>query len=108
MKIQCHCGQPIVDQSDELPGKAHLIPDQDWFGLFDDIDNEVIDGLKGGGMQQDGAYMVLRTLINRAARSMWQCSACGRLYVDDSKGQTHCFRPEAGGGSTSVLGGGDQ
>lgn len=43
MKIGCHCGPSIIDQTDELPHQGYLIPDQDWFATYDAIDDQVID-----------------------------------------------------------------
>ena len=34
MKIRCECGHIIVDQSDNLPYKAHLIPDTQMEHIF--------------------------------------------------------------------------
>ena len=43
MKIGCHCGATISDSSDYVAHKAHLTPDQDIYGVWDGIDDEVID-----------------------------------------------------------------
>ncbi len=40
MKIECRCGRMIIDQTDCLPYKAHLIPDQEWFQVHDDRDGK--------------------------------------------------------------------
>ncbi|MDF1839381.1 MAG: hypothetical protein P1V35_16055 [Planctomycetota bacterium] len=94
MKIECHCGQLLVDPSDDLSGKAHLIPDQDWLALMDDLDEKVVDGVREGQLNPEGAYMALRTLLSKASRPDWQCSGFGRLYLDGAGGKTVCFRPE--------------
>jgi hypothetical protein len=38
-KLLCNCGQVIIDQSDFIRNKAHIIADQDYFDFFDEIEN---------------------------------------------------------------------
>lgn len=78
MKIRCNCGAVIVDQTDFIPYKAHLIADQDWHDFADSAE-------KTG---QIDASLV---------RQCYQCTACGRLYVDDADRVLHVFVPEAPG-----------
>lgn len=94
VKIGCYCGEPIVDQTDDLPHKGHVIPDQEWFAIYDAIDDEVINPVAEGKLSQEKAYQCARQIIGRGARLAWQCRKCGRLYVDDADGQLHCFAPE--------------
>lgn len=95
MKIECHCGALIVDQTDDLPHKAHLIPDQEWFATLDRIDAEVIEPLAARRLTAEGASMRTRSLLIGAVRMAWQCRSCGRLYVDDASRELRCFVPEA-------------
>jgi hypothetical protein len=94
VKIGCHCGAVIVDQTDDLPFKGHLIPDQEWFATYDAIDDQVINPIADGRLRREVAYRLARTIISRPAREMWQCTACGRLYIDDFRGRLRCFLPE--------------
>jgi hypothetical protein len=94
VKIGCYCGAVIVDQTDDLPQKAHLIPDQKWFAIYDAIDDEVIDPVADGQLTKKAAYHHARGIIGRNARLMWQCETCGRLYIDGLDGQLRCFIPE--------------
>lgn len=94
MKIGCHCGETILDQTDYLPHKAHIIPDQDWFVAFDGIDDEVIKPVAEGRISKDAACMHARRIVSRNARLMWQCRDCGRLYIEQRDGQLRCFAPE--------------
>jgi hypothetical protein len=94
MKIGCRCGATIVDQTDYLPHKGHLIPDQEWLTTYDAIDDEVVDPLADGRLGKEAAYHHARRVISRAARPVWQCRACGRLYVDGPDGRLRCFLPE--------------
>ena len=36
-KVTCNCGSIIHDVSDDLPYKAHLLADQDFFDFFDEV-----------------------------------------------------------------------
>lgn len=103
MKIGCHCGALLVDQADDLPHKGHLIPDQEWFATYDAIDDEIIDLVADGRLSKEAAYHHARRIINRSARLMWQCRACGRLYIDGLDGQLRCFVPEGEPEDREVL-----
>jgi hypothetical protein len=105
MKITCHCGQLIVDQTDDLPQKAHLIPDQKWLAMFDAIETEVIDPLAARRLTTEGAYMRLREIMISAVRMMWQCSQCGRLYVDDHNHRLQSYLPEDDNTEKRILAG---
>jgi hypothetical protein len=103
VKIGCHCGASIIDQTDDLPYKGHLIPDQEWFATYDAIDDEVIDPVSGGQLSNKEAYRRTREIISRQARLMWQCRACGRLYIDGVDGQLRCFVPEGEQSDCEIL-----
>jgi hypothetical protein len=92
MKIDCPCGASIRDQTDNLPDKAHLITDQEWFPTFDAID-KVIDDVIAKRTDADAAYIAIRRILGSAARHVYQCRACGRLFVDDQQRQLHPFAP---------------
>lgn len=81
MKIQCPCGQLLVDAGDRLPGKSHMIPDEALFDLYDGIDN-MIERLGAGKLTVDEACMKIRQLLARDMRLAWHCPACGHLYID--------------------------
>lgn len=94
MKIGCHCGATICDSTDYISYKAHLTPDQEIYGVWDGIDDEVIDRVASGELPAEDAYMVSRRIISSPTRAMWQCFKCGRLYIDGPDGELHCFVPE--------------
>lgn len=102
MKIHCDCGHPIVDQTDALPYKAHLIPDQHWFTLLDAID-DAIETAARHPQQQEREMMRLRTLVGQLSRTVWQCSACGTLFVDVDHADPKRFRPVDTPPQSSVL-----
>lgn len=83
MKIGCHCGFVIPDQTDFLSYKGHLVADQD-----------VEDFVESSESQRsvDSSYM----------RLCYQCPQCGRLYVEDASRVLNVFTPE--GHQVQVLG----
>jgi hypothetical protein len=103
MKIGCHCGATIFDQTDDLPQKGHLIPDQEWFATYDAMDDEVIVPLTQGAIDKEKAFRLSRQVISRASRLMYQCNVCGRLYVDDNQGALHCYIPADEKTSREIL-----
>jgi len=103
LKLGCHCGAVIVDQTDDLPQKGHLIPDQEWFATYDAIDDEVINPLAEGQLSREEAYHLARQIISRQARLMWQCQACGRLYIDDQQNELQCYVPESEQTAREIL-----
>jgi hypothetical protein len=107
MKIGCDCGATIVDQTDDLPHKAHLVPDQSWFTLLDAMDEQVIEPLAEGRLDEAAASHRSRTIIGNLARAMYQCTACGRLYLSDPAGSLQCFVPSTPGTDREVLRGWD-
>ena len=93
MKINCQCGAVIHNSTDDLPGKAHLIPDQAWCTMWDAID-QVLSAVANGSQTPEVASMKARKIVrNAGTRFMWQCGACGRLYIDDRRGGLQCFLP---------------
>lgn len=103
MKIGCQCGATIFDQTDDLPHKAHLIPDQEWFAKFDALDDKVIDPLVRGELTPQAAYMLARAILCEAARLMWQCATCGRLYIDDRANELQSYLPAEDTTAKEVL-----
>lgn len=102
MKIPCHCGYEILDVTDDVPQKGHLIPDQDWFATYDALDG-LIDEVADGRSSKELAYHRAREIVSRSARPMWQCRKCGRLYIDGLDKQLRCFNPEGGSTAFELL-----
>jgi hypothetical protein len=103
MKIGCHCGATIFDQTDDLPQKGHLIPDQEWFATYDAMDDEVIVPLADGAIDKEKAFRLSRWVISRASRLIYQCSVFGRLYIADNQGRLHCYLPSDEATSKGIL-----
>ena len=93
MKFSCDCGRIISDQTDALPHKAHLIPDQLWNSLWDEIDANILLPLSQRRLTEEAASMRLRTLISNATRLAYQCPDCGRLFLDVKQPALHAFVP---------------
>ncbi len=72
MKIGCYCGTVISDNTDYLPHKGHLIPDQNWFDTFDAVD-DVIDRVVAGQITKEDAYSDAREAIGKSARMVYEC-----------------------------------
>ena len=102
MKIKCHCGRMILVGGDASPSKGHVVPDQAWSHLFEQVD-ELIETGCNTREQRDVALMKIRTLFSAAARQVWHCVGCGRLFLDGPDGVLHCYRPERGDGVVRVL-----
>ncbi len=103
MKIVCSCGASIVDQTDYLPHKGHLIPDQEWFAVFDALDADIIDALASGRLPRPDAYRLAREIIRQASRLMYQCRSCGRLFIDDMQHELQTYVPAAEETSREIL-----
>lgn len=102
MKFDCTCSATIIDQTDDLPHKARLIPDQNWSATFEAIDAEVIAPLAAGRITEDAAAHLVRTIVLRSTRLMYQCRECGRLHLDDCRKQLQRYAPE-GDGARDIL-----
>lgn len=94
MKIECTCGSMIFDGGDDLPHKAHTVPDRLWNKTFDAIDKLVENAATKA--QRDAACTKIRSLFADAARLAWQCRDCGRLYMDDAARDLQAYAPEDG------------
>lgn len=91
MKIGCHCGNTIFDQTDDLSNKAHFIPDQGWNDMWGAIDELFGAVARGAIKPNDAWYKACEIVRNAGTRTMWQCGECGRLYLDDRTGNLQCY-----------------
>jgi hypothetical protein len=102
MKTRCECGETITDQTDYLPYKAHFISDQDWFGVFDAID-QIVSEVATGRMTIDDAQTAVRRTHLTASRHMYQCGKCGRLLVVDLQRKVNIYAPTSDTDSRQIL-----
>ncbi|MEQ1753681.1 MAG: hypothetical protein ABL973_06075 [Micropepsaceae bacterium] len=92
MKIQCACGSVIHDGGDGLSNKAHLISDQSLFPLFDAIDRVLMLECSSA-VAREAACTKLRSLVTKSSRLAWECSNCGRLYLNQGQGNPREYLP---------------
>lgn len=90
MKILCPCGAIISDSTDGLPRKGHIIPDQEWIPLTDALEKVIGDAMSWR-LEAEAAFMQVHLLLGAAARSVYQCRECGRLFANDREYKTHVF-----------------
>lgn len=102
MKIPCRCGALLVDSSDDHPHKAHLVSDQDWLTTLDAID-ATIELAAGARIDPAAACQRVREVLVPRTRRLWQCRACGRLYVEGRDRQPQCFVPEGASVDRELL-----
>lgn len=97
MKIECVCGAMIVDQCEELPNKAHIIPDDNYWGLLRAIDDAITKSGPSAAAREAAALTVVDLVINMS-KSMYQCGNCGRVYIDGPAPtfNTYQFNPNDG------------
>jgi hypothetical protein len=84
MKIICRCGALILDNVNNAPFKAHVIPDQDWDGLLEAID-AAIEQSGPSPADKEAACMSVRRHIGSLSRLARQCNECGNVYLDDQQ-----------------------
>lgn len=91
MKIKCLCGNVLRDQTDFVPFKARLIPDQDTDDLAGFAEKKIEQAPK-----HSPAGAIVLSAIFQHSRTLYQCRNCGRIYVDDPEGgdTMQVFRPE--------------
>lgn len=103
MFISCRCGERVTDNTDYIPWKARLIPDMQW--------EELMLILEAGGERIDRhphakqqAFHAMWSALKPLFRSAWQCSSCGRIYVENKAGELHSFVPESSApGSNDIF-----
>jgi hypothetical protein len=106
MKIFCECGNIIYDNSDAISYKARFIAGQDSFDLRDKIREQIIklvasiecatsNKMDVDVLVEDAMTDVSETIFDYS-RTIYQCSGCGRLFIDDNQFHTHVFIPQDG------------
>ncbi|HTE42847.1 MAG TPA: hypothetical protein VK629_18640 [Steroidobacteraceae bacterium] len=75
MKFNCPCGGIIVDQTDYLSFKGHLVADRDWEDFANSSESRE---------RIDSTYV----------RVCYQCPKCGRLHLENTDGDLRSFVPE--------------
>lgn len=117
MKLRCLCGHVIVDQTDNLSYKAHLLTDRDYGENFDKFIAYVVDfflAYAKGEMDiflnkyypspENRALFIstylgedsnLSSIMNDAFflfihdRLMYECEQCGRIWIQTNLDENH-------------------
>lgn len=116
-KLECICGHTIVDQSDGLHYKGHVIPDVVQEPLFEKlygIIDSLIDAIKNDQREKwvkdnfQGSYpldlqnsSMVQDLFTRhyidQTRDIYQCENCGRILIQVGTSHDYAtFKPELG------------
>jgi hypothetical protein len=90
LDFTCDCGDGrFMTGADNLSYMAHLVPDQE----YDHFSGMVDDAIEKSGpapRDKDRACMAWRKY---AMLRVWQCYACGSVYVEAPDGAHHRFLP---------------
>lgn len=90
MYIVCRCGHRIHDNTDRIPYKGRIIADQDWFDFLDRIEM----ALQSNAGRKELCMNDYMDIVHYADTCIYQCTCCGRLYLDDGQGGFDTFIPE--------------
>lgn len=89
------CGAVIVDQTDFLPYKGYLIPDQTAEDTYEALKTEVVDKLAAGQITKEEAHTQVHVVMDRFIRMVYECRNCGRLFIDDRNHELQSYVPES-------------
>ncbi len=92
MKFQCSCGHVIRDQTDFIPYKGYLVPDQRFEEVWNCVESALDAAPPAGHMERDRFFGTLGD--ERIFIGAYQCTDCGRLYISDGENGFHIFAPE--------------
>lgn len=95
--MSCSCGYVIVDQTDELVYKASFISDLDSFSLSDAIKNQ-IDSAQDIDIEENKIklYDEIISQMIKYSQDLYECTQCGRLWVDIKNNCFQAFQSESG------------
>ncbi len=110
MKIGCVCGKIIYDQTDYISYKAYAIPDQDLFDLYDELDvllEQAVAGHESNAVAAEQMFRSISVQISRTigqyTKRLYQCTHCGRLYIEDETLTFRVFSPDEHTLQSSIL-----
>lgn len=110
-KLGCICGHTIVDQTDNIPYKGHILPDTSIEKTWEEIANKIdtlIDSIQSNRKLEwikqnftvppyptdvsDSSmiYDLLSTSLSKSTQDIFECENCGRIAIEI--GQTNHFR----------------
>lgn len=106
MKFQCECDYIFVDQTDNLPFKADIYPDQSIEAMYKAVDKIFESQRPNNDLEYDRMIDAIFSPVGR--RTMYQCPKCGRIYIEENDGRLSCFVPESENVSKNLLEGGNK
>lgn len=101
MKFLCPCNYQFIDQTDDLPYKGYIYPDQSRETLYDAIDN-IFDNKKPAD-ELEFDRMISDIVLPIGGRTIYQCPECGRIHIKEDNGRISSFAPESKLSSKNLL-----
>jgi hypothetical protein len=113
MKFRCECGHVIYDQTDRLPYKASLLPNQSWarfqapiYKALTEFAQALSNGTRDGWIVRYFGPAYPRDLDDESVisdfmgryfgrlRAVYQCEQCGAIFIEKVPGAPFVmFRP---------------
>ena len=90
MWIECICGNQIKDVSDGIRYKAKYISDKDWFYILDKAESLI----ESDEPDKEKLCREFQNIMFQKTKDMYQCTECGRLFVDNKDRVLSRFTPE--------------
>lgn len=88
-RLFCTCGHTITDITDYLPYKAYYTPDEDMEQALHDAEEKYRATVEA---RERGEVRVFIHPVFTVARVMYECEACGRLWLQTER-HTNEFVP---------------
>jgi hypothetical protein len=90
LDFTCDCGQgSFMTKTDNLSYMAHFVPDQE-YDAFSGMVDDAIEKSGPAAQDKDRACMAWRSYT---MLRIWQCYACGSVYIESPDGSHHRFVP---------------
>jgi len=101
-KLRCPCGHVIADNTDSIPYKARILPDENeaaFFGRFEEALRALLEvssaparerwlarfgfgSLPASVTSVEMCLDLVSSLLAELSRDCYECTACGRLHVE--------------------------
>ena len=92
MKFNCRCEYIFVDQTDDLPYKGNIIPDQSYEDICAAIDVLIESEKPSDLLERD--KMIAPIMNPKGERDIFQCPDCGRIHICGLGSRVFSFKPE--------------
>lgn len=93
--IKCKCGNILHDRTDYINCKGYVISDKEYFDMLDLADKMI----ESTNPDREELAMSFRMNISFKdsyikLKHIFQCPACGRVLLENNKGELRSFYPE--------------